>query len=415
MSASERRKGNNSIEIVNNYRFQIKSRRNEKRYVKCCGYNNITCHVTGYILEDGSCHFRGVHQHPTIEHEIALEVFKDKLWLEVMTNESDGLRAMYDKCARESPGIASEITFTSIERSMARWRLQFRPQIPATLFQYGEILNSERWEKFRDYPGGRLTVRTIEVNATTTVCVFGDPIFLTSVPARVELYIDATFKVCPKNPKVAQFFTIMAQVDDAAVPIAWAHMSNKTAEAYRVILAHFRQELAPHIQPTVVHLDFERSEEIAVRQVYPETTLLHCFFHYVQAMFRQLKTKLGDVGMNRMQNWPLAQGVFRKLLALALLPAESILPSYEWLIENTPNDIREFYAEFFHYYQTWWLTRVRPERYSVYGHNTRTNNAIEAYHRVLHCDCGDHPGIWKFTGHFILLSKDSRSASESID
>lgn len=115
-------------------------------------------------------------------------------------------------------------------------------------------------------------------------------------------------------------------------------------------------------------------------------------------MCRQLKWKLGQVAMERLNTWDLGQTFFRKLIALALLRAQQIRGSYEWLLDNTAPDILQFFARFLQYFNDWWMIRVGPHRFSVYGKSHRTNNNIEAYHRVLHEHIGTHPGIWKLTG-----------------
>lgn len=117
-----------------------------------------------------------------------------------------------------------------------------------------------------------------------------------------------------------------------------------------------------------------------------------------QALLRQLKSKLTKVAMQRLNDWALAQTFFRKLIGLALLKAQDIQGGYEWLRDNTAPDIRQFFARYLQYYEEWWLNRVRPDGFSVYGKSHRTNNNIEAYHRVLHEHVGTHPSIWKLTG-----------------
>ena len=89
---------------------------------------------------------------------------------------------------------------------------------------------------------------------------------------------------------------------------------------------------------------------------------------------------------------------FRKLMALALLPAEDIAQAFQWLITHTALDIRLDFAELFRYYDRYWLQRITPEGFSVFGMVCKMNNAVEAYHRVLQIRMGVHPLVWLFTG-----------------
>ncbi|XP_015122933.1 uncharacterized protein LOC107045255 [Diachasma alloeum] len=200
-----------------------------------------------------------------------------------------------------------------------------------------------------------------------------------------------------------------------AIPISWACMTEKSEEAYVQVFRYFKTQLAPQIQPTTIHMDFEIGEENAIRRIYPGVTVVHCFFHYIQALFRNLKSKLGQARRNSIYHWGLAQTFVRKLMALALLRAEDIRASYAWLKHNTARDILHFFAPFLEYYENWWLDRVRSERFSVYGKRHRTNNSIEAYHRVLHNHLGDHAGIWKLTANIRNLQAKAHVEVTSLN
>ena len=87
--------------------------------------------------------------------------------------------------------------------------------------------------------------------------------------------------------------------------------------------------------------------------------------------------------------------VFRKLIALAILPANDIILAFNWILTNAALDIRRDFARLFRYYER--LQRVTPQGFSVFGIVCKTNNAIEAYHRV-QIRMGLHPLVWQFTG-----------------
>ena len=101
--------------------------------------------------------------------------------------------------------------------------------------------------------------------------------------------------------------------------------------------------------------------------------------------------------------------VFRKLMALALLPADDIAQAFHWLSSHTALDIRLDFAELFQYYDRYWLQRITPQVFSVFGMACKTNNAMEAYHRVLQIRMGIHPLVWQFTGMQKLYNSISLS------
>lgn len=64
------------------------------------------------------------------------------------------------------------------------------------------------------------------------------------------------------------------------VPIAWALLPNKTAEAYKALLRHLKDELG--IEPEKIMCDFEAGCRVAAYEVYPGVPLVRCRFHHSQ-------------------------------------------------------------------------------------------------------------------------------------
>lgn len=102
---------------------------------------------------------------------------------------------------------------------------------------------------------------------------------------------------------------------------------------------------------------------------------------------------------NALKAWPRGKLFFRKLLALALMPNTKIITAFNRLVQSADEDIRIYFAGIIDYYRRFWLLRMKPANFSVYGHSHRTNNALEAYHRILgRIMMKEHSDIWNFTG-----------------
>ena len=75
----------------------------------------------------------------------------------------------------------------------------------------------EKWRcRFTAYNGCQLNVFDVRAADASIAVVFADIKYVRSIRA-VRFYIDATFKICPRQPKVLQFLTTMAEVDDCVV------------------------------------------------------------------------------------------------------------------------------------------------------------------------------------------------------
>lgn len=100
--------------------------------------------------------------------------------------------------------------------------------------------------------------------------------------------------------------------------------------------------------------------------------------------------------MRQLGYWSQGKNFFRKLQALPLLPANQMIPAFEWLRLHASPAIIEFFADFLIYMRRQWLTIVSPQNLSVFGLDLRTTNPIEAYHGTLIERIGFHPTIWRF-------------------
>lgn len=89
------------------------------------------------------------------------------------------------------------------------------------------------------------------------------------------------------------------------------------------------------------------------------------------------------MGYKALSEWPRAKLFMRKLMAIALLPAHCMTEAFEDLVTTADIDITTYFQDLIAYYRRYWLGRVTPRRYSVYNQVHRTNNPLEAYHRIL--------------------------------
>ena len=79
------------------------------------------------------------------------------------------------------------------------------------------------------------------------------------------------------------------------------------------------------------------------------------------------------------------QHFLKEFNSLALLPAEDIEGGFNGLRARVGEfpDFEEPLADFCSYHERFWLRQIRPEGFSVFGLDDRTNNTMESYHAVL--------------------------------
>jgi hypothetical protein len=76
---------------------------------------------------------------------------------------------------------------------------------------------------------------------------------------------------------------------------------------------------------------------------------------------------------------------------------------FEEISPLLPPNLRVPVSQFVAYVRSFWLERIGPERFCVFRHVNRTNNFLEAWHRILNALVGfAHPNLWVFLGKFII-------------
>ncbi|KAI1695005.1 MULE transposase domain-containing protein [Ditylenchus destructor] len=97
---------------------------------------------------------------------------------------------------------------------------------------------------------------------------------------------DGTFEVVPLL--FESLWVLYVRLAHTFVPVLFCLMSNRVASTYISVLEKIK-ELRPDVNPQSFSLDFESAEIGAIRQVFPNTQLEGCFFHFQKAVLRYWK------------------------------------------------------------------------------------------------------------------------------
>ncbi|XP_074100585.1 uncharacterized protein LOC141528439 [Cotesia typhae] len=218
----------------------------------------------------------------------------------------------------------------------------------------------QQWQRKICPPTPTSLVTNVYGRDGSIATVFIDPDFLENVQT-TNLYIDATYKVCPTTPKnIYQFFTIMASINNSILPVTWSLMSRKSTDCYVAVIDRFKS-LSQHIIVLSYMTDFESGLRKALKLSYPNAPAESCYFHFIQANMKKAK-KLGL--LKKLENWEDGRKFFRKLLALALLPSTDIIPTFNWLLViHTPSYL--IFKDFLNYFVDYWLMTIKPDGFCI--------------------------------------------------
>ncbi|KAF4523996.1 hypothetical protein B566_EDAN013838 [Ephemera danica] len=203
-----------------------------------------------------------------------------------------------------------------------------------------------------------------------------------------RVYIDGTFKTVPKKPVFKQLLTIHFKLGNHSFAAIWILMDRKTYLAYRWVFTFIKDVLCPGFNPESIMTDYEAALRKALAEIFATSTLLGCYFHYSQAIWRRVQI-LGLVVSVR--NTTAVKKIVAMLMGLALLPSDQIEDGHSAVEQYARREgvYREVKA-LIKYCRSYWIEKVGAENVSVFGLKHRTNNNIERFHLLL-LGCY-HPG-----------------------
>ena len=103
---------------------------------------------------------------------------------------------------------------------------------------------------------------------------------------------DGTFKIAPRFFQQAVIHLLKTGNGKShPFPLMIALSTRKMQPLYKVVLEKVK-ELVPEFNPVIMMADFETSLCNALRETFPQCPIKGCWFHYTQAVIRNIR-KLG--------------------------------------------------------------------------------------------------------------------------
>lgn len=209
---------------------------------------------------------------------------------------------------------------------------------------------------------------------------------------------------------------------------------NKNAQTYKKILSVL-SEKEPNFKPKHITVDFEQAAIKAIREVFAETLIHGCFFHYGQNIWKHIQ----QVGLqSKYAEDPDFAMHFRLILALPFVPIEDVEAAFDEIIssdffkENEESAFNTHIQTFLNYFESTYIgkfdrrgkrkpgmfpvelwdifnliiegnrlsfTQIGSDimKHSIHSGLPRTNNSVEGWHNALRLFIGhSHPNIFKF-------------------
>ena len=200
-----------------------------------------------------------------------------------------------------------------------------------------------------------------------------------------NIFIDATFKVAPKD--FYQILNILTQDKDTKFIMPAAHiiMSNKSYYSYKKVFMEIKNLLNLYcikydFKDTIINCDFEKSLINSIREEFIDIKIYGCYFHYIKALWQKARN-LNLTKKKFLEN--------TKLLIFSLKIYPFILSdkkdNYIKEIYEFSNSLDNAYKKFIKYFKKNWENSKFLEFDLLPNGDifNRTNNLVESFHHKL--------------------------------
>lgn len=371
-------------------------------------------------LIDNRIRVRSQHNHRPANINLNVPFLREAIGAKGIDCENmcPSVRIAYNNAIVKHPEAAENYTFMQAQqrwKKMRRCRQPNHGRIPENIHELVEALNrpeNAAYSQTLQTPPSAFFQQELIVNGTSEGVIFAnqDAVrrFHNELLTVTTVGIDGTFKTVPAAPTdLKSFLTFQVVYKSVSFPMVYVLLKSRTEEIYVTLFNIIRQILPLNYNSIRFVTDFEKGLMNAVQRVFPESRLGCCWFHYTQSVVRYCHRKLNGV-LDLVKRSVEAARVFRMVLALPHLPANRGHPlcplfcmhdgfraimQYVNLFPEVERGMRNFLIG---YIERYWFFQVKPEFFSVFGEDFRTNNFLESFHSSLLTQMGRHPNIWDF-------------------
>ncbi|XP_060846093.1 uncharacterized protein LOC132925742 [Rhopalosiphum padi] len=387
--------------------------------------NRPICHGTASISRnemDNHILIVNPHNHQPDDIDLNVPFLRNALGERAVdrTITNPSIRGLYNSEIIRHPEAAIRYTFLQSQSRAKKMRQSRRPRLPQDMHDLSEMLRDPRNTNYAStfqIPSTAFFNQELIVNGVSVGIIFANISAIERYREQlvtVEMVgIDGTYKTLPQVPgDLRSFLTFQILYKSVAFPMVYVLLGSETKDTYSALFAVIRNILPLNYDRIRFVTDYERALMNAVRQIFPNSDLLCCWFHYTQSVVRYCHRKVNGV-LNLVKRHEVAARIFRMVLALPHLPAERGNPrcpnfcmedGFHTIVDYSSqfSEIHEVMSRFFYIFNYWFL-QIGPRHLSVFGQDHRAKNYLESFHSTLLTQIGRHPNIWDFLQRLIIV------------
>lgn len=239
-----------------------------------------------------------------------------------------------------------------------------------------------------------------------TLMIVGSDLLLRYLAATDRVLMDGTFKTCPAP--WFQMFCMHILIGLNSIMVVTVFLSSKSKRIYiRMLhlLSNRFHELGVAVKWTTVMTDFESGLRPALYDFLDAGTALPaCYFHFTKSNIKEIG-QIGLIVLYEDKDDPWFRNFVRRLLCLAYLPIERVIPVFALLINHEEfkhqlqtNELAMTYLDYFVkvYLENDGANCFVPQDWNISDEgNQRTNNHAESWNKYWQLKVGTHKNFWQ--------------------
>ncbi|CAF3857569.1 unnamed protein product [Rotaria sordida] len=395
-SVTETTKGKQCL-LFDEYRYHRERIRNTTTYWRCERIGDCR----GRVIQRGDDLpiVTSPHNHDPNKIRNEIEQFKTglkKSIRETQTPIKKIYRSELIKRYSSSPDDVCELPmYHQIKNSLYRTKNENYPSVPESI---NEFVLEGKWRMSLDNQDF-----IIIDHHNPRFITFGTAQSLQDLCAADHLFMDGTFKSCPSV--FGQLYTIHidSSASNGTVPVLYSFLPKKTKSIYTLLFNELRTITLQHdlvLNLKFITIDFEKGAIAALKNVFPNSKIKGCNFHYNQCIFR----KIQEIGLqqdyyNSSNDDPTSvKRLVQETGALAFMPIQEVNELWCKIMDKFEHIPRS--QDFFDYFTETWIKNgcLFPRcLWNYYKFNgARTNNGCEGWHHRLNSNINSsNPNLYQ--------------------
>lgn len=351
---------------------------------------------------NSACHAHNTHE-AKAEYEMAFALLR-----ETVKTDKREVRKLHNEALRTlSAEAAGMLCWEHCRKTLQRIRHDRMP-LCRSLDELIDLLENND-EVIESY--GLLRGMSFYQGAVNNQLIFANLELVGALESSFDIFVDATFKVTPFNSR--QLLIILGELQGRPRPLVYAIMTGQTEAHYLAIFQFVRDGVfsfdGNERLPRFATSDFEQALRLALKNVWPQVTLIGCNFHFCQSLRRKASTQEGLATV--ITGATVQHTILKMFMRLSMLPLHRVnvgLAALTHLI--TTSGLADDFNEFLDYFQRTWIQRFPPETWVVGDRERRSNNNLEGYNNTVKHNIPLNPSAWIFLDSLLNLAHDASSS-----